>query len=155
MTQKNGTIEFIKEDGQAPNLYIREYKKLVSFDHHSKKYFTCDPIIIKALDANGYKRGKIKIDGIAVLAKDMTDDEIKRVEKNLKRESEKVNSETPVVDVEDITEEIKDSIKEDQEVCVKLDDKDVAEKITEKKIPKRDKVKKKASSKLKKEIGNK
>lgn len=146
MTQKNGTIEFIREEGQAPNVFIKETKKMVSFCKMSKKLFTNDPFVIIALDRLGYKRGKVKVDGVAVLASLMTEDEKERAQKNLARQAEKVGSEIPKV----IISEIDDSVKEDE---VKEEIKEVV--IDEPKVEKKEskKQKKTASSRLKKEIG--
>lgn len=152
MTQKNGTIEFIREEGQAPNVFIKETKKMVSFCKMSKKLFTNDPFVIIALDRLGYKRGKVKVDGVAVLASLMTEDEKERAQKNLARQAEKVGSEIPKV----IISEIEDSVKEDE---VKEEIKEVAQEkevvIDEPKVEKKEnkKQKKSASSRLKKEIG--
>lgn len=149
MTQKNGTIEFIREEGQAPNVFIKETKKMVSFCKMSKKLFTNDPFVIITLDRLGYKRGKVKVDGVAVLASLMTEDEKERVQKNLARQAEKVGSEIPKV----IISEIDDSVKEDE---IKEEIKEEKETIVdEPKVEKKEnkKQKKSASSRLKKEIG--
>ena len=149
MTQKNGTIEFIREEGQAPNVFIKETKKMVSFCKMSKKLFTNDPFVIITLDRLGYKRGKVKVDGVAVLASLMTEDEKERAQKNLARQAEKVGSEIPKV----IISEIDDSVKEDE---IKEEIKEEKETIIdEPKVEKKEnkKQKKTASSRLKKEIG--
>ena len=100
MTQKNGTIEFILEEGQSPCVYNKDKKKLIRFNKMSKKYFTSDPFEIQKLDSLGYKRGKVKVDGVAVLASEMTEDEKKRAQRSLEIKSEKAKTETPKVEIE-------------------------------------------------------
>lgn len=166
MTQKNGTIEFIKGDG-APLVYVKEIKKMFSFNKMSGKLFTHDPFVIKTLDRLGYKRGKVKIDGVAVLADKMTEDEKTRVQKNIDRKVEKISKEIPNVPKVDLkTEEVKENKVAEEAIEQKVSNDSVKEaeateaveeakeqKKEAKKETKKDK-KKKPSSKLKKEIGN-
>lgn len=151
MTQKNGTIEFLRDvETQSSSVWIKEIRKSVKFDNHSNKFFTSDPIIIKILDSLGYKRGKVKIDGVAVLVSEMTDDEKNRAQKNLERQSKKAGIEAP--SIEKIEAPSEDSIeKTEPEVTIEIE----VEKSDPEAEDKKERIKKKkskASSMLKKEI---
>ena len=132
---------------------------MISFDKMSSKFFTHDPIIIKTLDALGYKRGKIKIDGVAVFVENMTDDEKARAQRNLERKAEKMGVEAPKIEPEvefdgkgDFESKIETSIKEEIEaIDVKKPEEESKPEVKKEK----EKKKSKASMRLKKEVEGK
>jgi hypothetical protein len=166
MTQKNGTIEFIRDpEKQCACVYIPQFKRTVKFDLHSNRFFTSDPIVIKKLDSLQYKRGKVKIDGIAVEPDKMNEDQINRVQKNIDREASKLGVETIQIlseenkDTQNLSDSndieiISESKKTDQENLDEIEEiKQTSIDKTNIEKPAKKKAGKKPSEKLKKEIG--
>ena len=165
MTQRNGTIEFIKKEDQQGSVYIQEIRKIVRFDGHSGKLFTSDPLVIKKLDSLGYERGKVKVNGVAVFASEMTEDEKKIAQKGLDKIAEKKGVEAPKLDIsediivdskeaevieeKDSVEEVSEDVKE-KEDGLQDEEQGKEEKVEKAKVKKAKKSK--ASSLLKKEI---
>lgn len=154
MTQKNGTVEFKRNEKQAAFVHNPYTGRLMRFNKESDKYFTADPTEIKILDKLGYERGAVKLDGVKVDVESLSADDIERVMKALAKRAERLGVSTPNIKEPeaDVVEAVVEDVKEFKD-DVELDNKEEVVEIPEVKEEKVEaKGKKRLSSKLMSEI---